>query len=168
MMMICMSLILLSYPIVSMYFPVPPVFAKNLVYCVLYVWSKRHPTAQANIWGIPVPANYLPFAYLALSVFMGNPFMDQLHGMAIGHVYYFLAEVVPQVQGKDLLVTPQFLLDKFGIGEYRPERPPAVVVPGAGTGAAARRAGVHDAPGGAGPAAAAHVWGGTGRPLGRD
>jgi hypothetical protein len=78
---------------------------------------------------------------------------------------------VPQVQGKDLLVTPQFLLDKFGIGEYRPERPPAVVVPGAGTGAAARRAGIHDpaAPaGGAGTAGgAAYNWGGTGRPLGR-
>jgi Derlin-2/3 len=53
-----------------------PVFTRNLVFYVLYVWSRRNPTANANIWGVPVPAVYLPFAYLALSVFMGNAYAD--------------------------------------------------------------------------------------------
>ena len=42
------------------------VFSQNLIFGVLYCWSRRFPTAQANIWGIPVPAMYLPFAHLVL------------------------------------------------------------------------------------------------------
>jgi Der1-like family len=88
----------------------------------MYVWSKRNPTAQASIWGIPVPAVWLPFAYLALTVCVGGSYFDLLHGLMVGHLYYFLAHVFPQVNGKDILVTPKFLIDQFGVGEYRPQR----------------------------------------------
>lgn len=104
MMLFAMALMLLSYPIIGSMLRLWPLFSRNLIYFVLYVWSKRNPTAQANIWGIPVQGVYLPFAYLALHVFMGSPYMDMLHGMAIGHLYYFLVDVVPQVQGKDILL----------------------------------------------------------------
>lgn len=40
--------------------------------------------------------------------------------MAIGHLYYFLADIVPLVYGKNVLNTPQFLIDQFGIGLYQP------------------------------------------------
>lgn len=62
-----MVVMLASYPLVVGFFPIPPIFSKNLVYFVMYVWSKRNPTARANIWGIPMQGIYLPFAYLALS-----------------------------------------------------------------------------------------------------
>ena len=161
--------ILVTYPLVLMIAPVPPIFCRTLVYFVLYVWSRRNPTGQANIWGVPVPAVYLPFAYLALTIFMGNPYTDLVHGMAIGHLYFFLAEVVPRVHGKDILVTPQFLIDQFGVGEYRPAAP-------ARNPAEQMRPGFAAAGGGGGPAAAAagraggdgHTWGGGGRPLGRE
>jgi Derlin-2/3 len=153
-----MVMILLTYPIVVTMFPFPPVFTNNMVYFVMYIWSKRHPTAQANIWGIPMEAIYLPFAYLAMTVFMGNPYYDVLHGLAIGHLYYFLADVYPQVSGKDLLVTPNFLIERFGIGDYRPEtgRPIDVRPPNE------RAGGAQQAATGGG-----HTWGGGGRPLGR-
>jgi Derlin-2/3 len=147
-----MVVILATYPLVVTIFPYPPVFTNNMVYFVMYIWSKRHPTAQANIWGIPMEAIYLPFAYLALTVFMGNPYFDLLHGLATGHLYYFLADVYPQVSGKDILVTPHFLIDRFGIGEYRPGRSVEVRPP--------------PQPAGAQPAGG-HVWGAGGRPLGR-
>ena len=156
-----MVMTLITYPLVLMYSFTGPIFCKSLVFFVLYVWSKRFPTQQASIWGVPVPAVYLPFAYLALTIFMGNPYMDLVHGMAVGHLYYFLAEVVPRVHGKDLLVTPQFLIDQIGIGEYTPAAPtrnPADVPRGWG-GAAAQQP----------PAAAGgHQWGGGGRALGRE
>ena len=161
-MLFAMALMLVTYPLVVGFFPIPPIFSKNLVYFVMYVWSKRNPTAQANIWGIPMQAIYLPFAYLALTVFMGNPYFNLLHGLVVGHLYYFLVDVFPQVYGKDLLVTPNFLIDQFGVGQYRPDRP------------LQRDEAARPAPGAAGAAAAAaggggggHVWGGVGRPLGR-
>ena len=51
-----MIMMLVTYPFVTSMFPIPPIFARNMVYYVMYIWSKRHPTAQANIWGIPLEA----------------------------------------------------------------------------------------------------------------
>ena len=113
--------ILVSYPFVLIYFKLAPVFCTNLIYYVLYVWSKRNPTAPGNIWGFPIPGIYMPFACLAFRVFVGKPYMDMIHGMVIAHLYYFLVDVIPLVYGKDFLRTPQFLIDYFGVGEYRPE-----------------------------------------------
>ncbi|CAB9514724.1 Derlin-1 [Seminavis robusta] len=152
--------ILGTYPLLLSY--LPPLFCRNMIYFVLYIWSRRHPTSQANIWGIPMKAIYLPFAYLALTIFMGNPYFDQLHGMVIGHLFYFLAEVVPQVYGKDLLRTPLFLIDYFGVGNYIPAAPtnnqgrnnPWANPPPAANNEPRRGGGYN--------------WGGGGRALGRD
>lgn len=164
MLMLLMVGTLVTFPLMQMIAPVPPIFARNIIYGVLYVWSKRHPTGQANIWGIPIAAMYLPFAYVAFTVFLGGAYMDMLHGMAIGHVYYFLADVFPQVQGRDLLVTPQFLIDYFGIGVYQPtpepvqrDLPPGRQAPQTG-----------GTSGGGGGGGGGHNWGSGGRPLGRD
>lgn len=155
--------ILISYPFLALL--IPPVFSRNLTYYVLYLWSKRNPTANANIWGFPIKAIYLPFAYLAMSVFMGQGYMDMLHGMAIGHIYYFLVDVFPVVYGKDILKTPTFLVETFGIGEYIPAAATGAARPvGGGGGFGGRPAG--------GPAAAArptgggHNWGAGGQRLG--
>lgn len=109
---------LVSYPFLATV--IMPLFGRNLTYFVLYIWSKRYPTMQVSIWGFPVPALYLPFALCALSVCMGNSVSDLVHGIVIGHLYYFLVDVVPMVYGKDVLHTPQFLIDYFGVGAFNP------------------------------------------------
>merc|ERR1712232_1468789 len=125
-----------------------PLFTRNLTFYVLYIWSKRYPTLDANIWGFPIKALWLPFAYLALTVLMGNPFWDVVHGIAIGHLYYYLVDVVPLVYGKDVLRTPQFLIDYFGVGEYVPPVPTAAAAPrNSGFAAAAPRNSGFAAPG---------------------
>ncbi|KAG7372570.1 Der1-like family protein [Nitzschia inconspicua] len=150
-MLLGVGLMLVSYPVVSGWFALPPVFCQNLIYYVLYIWSKRNPTAQANIWGFPMQGIYLPFAYLLMTVFMGNPYMPMLHGMVIGHIYYFMVDVIPAVYGKDFIQTPRFLIDYFGVGHYQPEAAP-VARPANNNNNAAGRGG--------------HVWGGGGQRLG--
>jgi len=118
MVMFGMVSILATYPLMGMVLPVPPVFARTLMFYVLYTWSKRHPTAPSSIWGIELKAIHLPFAYLGLSVLMGSPYADIMHGIAVGHLFYFLVDVVPIVYGKDFVHTPQFLIDYFGVGAY--------------------------------------------------
>lgn len=165
-----MIAIICTYPLVDAVVGLPPNFAMNLIYYVMYVWSKRNPTVSMSIWGIPIQGVYLPFAYLALHVFMGHYYMDLIHGVMIGHVYYFLVDVLPQVHGKDVLHTPQFLIDQFGIGEYQPDaaavRPPPGREPAApqgGAGFTARAPPQQRQAGGGG-----YNWGGGGRPLGHD
>jgi Derlin-2/3 len=50
-MIFAMIVILATYPLVVMFARLPPMFARNLIYFVLYVWSRRNPDANANIWG---------------------------------------------------------------------------------------------------------------------
>jgi Derlin-2/3 len=165
MMMILTALMLVTYPLALMVFPLPPFFAQNLIFAVVYTWSKKFPTASVNIWGVPVPGTYVPFAFLGLRVLTGSAVFDILHGMAVAHVYYFLADVVPQVQGRELLQTPQFLVDKLGVGLFVA----AAVAPPPAVAAARRTGGFGGAAGGVGAApapAGGHSWGTSGQRLG--
>jgi len=40
--------ILATYPFVRNHIPLQPLFATNLIYYVLYIWSKRHPNAPVR------------------------------------------------------------------------------------------------------------------------
>lgn len=153
----------------NFFYPVGYVFAKTLVYFVLYIWSKRNPTAPANIWGVPMQGMYLPFAILGLNFCLGNSYIEYVHGYAIGHLYYFLVDVVPKVYGKTYLQTPLFILTQFGVGDY--------VVPAQRNGMGATGSNVRNgiaAPGRVNPpndpaaASGSHSWGTGGQRLGRD
>jgi len=92
----------------------PVIFSRTLIYSLLYIWSKRFREAEANIYGIPIPALYLPFVHLGYSMFMGGSYIDIVQGLAVGHCYYFLVAVLPlQRGGRGLLKTPQFFIDWF-------------------------------------------------------
>lgn len=147
-------------------------FSRPLVYYVLYVWSKRNPTAQAAIWGIQMQAMFLPFAVLALDFILGNDWFAVAHGYVAGHIYFFLVEVVPKVYGKTYITTPLWIIQRFGIGQYVPPAPTGGM--GAVGNNTFRGPGRVNAPRDpAAPAAAparggGHSWGGGGQRLGRD
>lgn len=161
MMMLGMVLILISGALLGL----GVVFATTLVYYVMYIWTKRNPTAQTNIWGVPMQAIYLPFALLGLNVIMGNQYIDMIHGYAVGHIYYFLVDVVPKVYGKVYLTTPLFLIQKFGIGEYISPTPRGRMTAfGNNTSVAPGRV---DPPGDPAASTGSHNWGNGGQRLGR-
>lgn len=120
-MFFAMIMHLVTYPFLTKY--VGPLFGTNLIFFVMYIWSKRFPNEQVNVWFIPVQSLYLPFVLLGFRLFTGQPVFQIAQGMAIGHLYYFLADIVPLVYGKNVLNTPQFLIDQFGIGLYQPPPP---------------------------------------------
>mmetsp|Transcript_33471 Transcript_33471/g.77191 ORF Transcript_33471/g.77191 Transcript_33471/m.77191 type:complete len:285 (-) Transcript_33471:223-1077(-) len=98
------------YPLVIM--------CQELVYMTLYLWSKRDATSDVSVYGFNMKAKNLPFVYVGVTVVMGNDPMPQILGIATGHLYYFLVEVVPAMYGTDLIHTPSFLVDYFGPGQY--------------------------------------------------
>jgi Derlin-2/3 len=142
------------------FFSLGAFYGSPLVNYVMYVWCKRDPTAQVSLWGFPIQAMYLPFALLILQVFIGNPYISTLQGYAIGHVYYFLAEVLPKVNATMVLHTPQFLISKFGVGEYVQPTPANGMDAVAGGGGGRPAAAANDTGG-------RHNWGGGGQALGR-
>jgi Derlin-2/3 len=165
---VCM---LLSFPFLTGY--IGPIFTKNLTFYVLYLWSKQNPNAPANIWGIPIKGQYLPFIYIGFNLVMGSQYMDLVHGLVIGHLFYFLVDIVPSLYGKDILHTPQFLINYFGVGAYVPPVPAPGMEQGRGgnTWTAPGRVNVpRDPAGGAGASrpggGGGYNWGGSGRSLG--
>ncbi|TMW60847.1 hypothetical protein Poli38472_000889 [Pythium oligandrum] len=120
-----------------------PFLGPSLIFMIVYVWSRRNPTAPVAIWGFQFQGLYLPWALIAFTVLMGgNPMMD-IFGVIAGHMYYFLLEVLPNTKGWNLLQTPSFFANIFPSPQYAGT--PIVGAPGA--------------PGGG------YAWG-TGRPLG--
>ena len=91
-------------------------FQRHLAFYVLYIWSKQRPDHRVNVLGVDLSAAHLPFAYLVLGCAMSNgeamP-MDMVTGMFVGHVYFYLACVVPRALGgrRALLSTPVALVD---------------------------------------------------------
>mmetsp|Transcript_15102 Transcript_15102/g.27292 ORF Transcript_15102/g.27292 Transcript_15102/m.27292 type:complete len:332 (+) Transcript_15102:1-996(+) len=91
-------------------------FNRHLTFYIVYIWSKQHPHTRVNLFGMPLAAAYLPFAYLVIGYALNNGEVipvDILHGMFVGHVYFYLACVVPKVLGggRCVICTPVVVVD---------------------------------------------------------
>ncbi|CAG0879276.1 unnamed protein product [Cyprideis torosa] len=96
-----------------------------LTIMLVYVWSRRNPFVRMNFFGLlNFHAPYLPWALLAFSLLLGNAIMVDALGIAVGHVYYYLEDVFPNMpNGVRILRTPQILrvlLDGIGDDAYEP------------------------------------------------
>ena len=84
------------------------VLSESILYVIMYVWSRREPDAQLNIFGFRFKAIYLPWVYLMIKLVMGQDLILPFIGIVVGHLYYFLVDVVPQSYGRSVLKTPEF------------------------------------------------------------
>ena len=89
-----------------------------LAFMFVYVWARgveqRH--LRMSLLGLfPFNAPYLPWVLLLFSLFIGNPIETDLLGIVVGHLYYFLDVVYPQVATirgwsiRHILVTPDII-----------------------------------------------------------
>ncbi|KAI5644258.1 der1-like family domain-containing protein [Phthorimaea operculella] len=95
---------------------------------IVYVWSRRNVFVRMNFFGLMnFQAPYLPWVLLGFSVLLGNSISVDLVGMAIGHIYFFMEDILPnQRGGQRLLKTPQFLKKLL---DPAPEEPDYVPLP---------------------------------------
>lgn len=119
---------------------------------LVYVWSRRNPYIRMNFFGLlNFQAPYLPWVLLGFSLLLGNSVIVDLMGIAVGHIYFFLEDVLPAQQaGLKLLKTPRILKWLF---DSAPEDPNYRVFPderpggfewGAGRGAAPAEEGANN------------------------
>lgn len=103
----------------AMYYP--PLFSRALIQAISYLWARRNPNANIQLNFIPVPGRYLPFAQMGLAYLMGNSIAALAHGVFVGHVYYYVVELVPRLFGKVVLQTPTIFT--YLINELFQEQP---------------------------------------------
>lgn len=89
-----------------------------LTFMMVYLWARdpENYHIRMNFFGvITFSAPYLPWVLLIFSLVLGNPIEMDLMGIVVGHTYYFLDTVYPQVAAvrdwslKRIMVTPSIL-----------------------------------------------------------
>jgi Derlin-2/3 len=178
MLFICMGALLLIAYLFGM-----PVMSDPLLCCVMYVWSRRDPNAQMNMFGFKYKALYQPLVFMVFRMIIGQSISGPVIGAIVGHLYYFLVEVMPTSHGYSLIKTPKFCDSIVAYGTSSGAAPavgggfgqaaaaaPAAAPAGGGGGANAGAPGLRNRFGGtAGTPSAAgggYNWGGGGRALG--
>ena len=178
MMIVCMAMLLAIG-----YFFNMPVLSDPLLCCVMYVWSRREPDVQMNMFGFKYKAIYQPLTFIAFRLLTGNPITGCLFGFAVGHVYYFLVEVLPATHGRTFIHTPRFCVrcisyftnqtppaagNAVGGGAFRQREPVVGVAGTTGGGEGGAGAGLRNRFGATagGPAASGGYTWGQGRVLG--
>lgn len=71
-----------------------------LAFMMVYLWARdgENLNVRMSLLGLfPFNAPYLPWVLLLFSLFLGNPIETDLLGIIVGHIYYFLDVVYPQV-----------------------------------------------------------------------
>lgn len=87
------------------------VLSESILYVIMYNWSRREADSPVGIFGFKFKAIYLPWVYIGIRLIMGGSITEPLVGIAVGHLYYFLIEVLPVTHGYNLIKTPKFCID---------------------------------------------------------
>jgi len=93
-----------------------PFLGMGLVFAIVYVWAKENAEQEVNfIFNLATfKAFYLPWAYVALAILMGQSPVVHLMGIAAGHLYVFLDKIVPVQYNRTIVWTPAFLHNAYG------------------------------------------------------
>lgn len=95
-----------------------------MVMSVIYVYCMINQEQIVSFWfGTRFKARYLPWALFGVNFMLGGGGMDELVGILVGHLYYFVMMKYPAEQGMTLVQTPQILY------RYFPNNQPAAFVP---------------------------------------
>eukprot|EP00301_Raphidiophrys_heterophryoidea_P019804 c4653_g1_i1.p1 GENE.c4653_g1_i1~~c4653_g1_i1.p1 ORF type:complete len:257 (+),score=56.77 c4653_g1_i1:53-772(+) len=79
------------------------------IHMIMYVWGRHNHNQTVSIMGVlTLKAPYVPWAFVVLSLILGQDPMLDLIGIFAGHCWWFLTDVLPKVYGVRLLKTPAF------------------------------------------------------------
>ena len=78
-----------------------------------YYWGRKSKNTFVNFMGIfTLRAPYLPWFYLVFSYMLESEFKNDLLGIIVGHIYFYLKDIFPRLtksKGICLLNTPEFM-----------------------------------------------------------
>mmetsp|Transcript_18787 Transcript_18787/g.59902 ORF Transcript_18787/g.59902 Transcript_18787/m.59902 type:complete len:157 (-) Transcript_18787:97-567(-) len=102
------TLMTLSGPYVNVQF-----FGSSLTSMMTYLWSRRNEHVRMSFLGLfTFSAPLLPWVLVGFSVLLGHSATTDLIGIAVGHIYFYLKDVLAQIAEfrgwtrRDFLPTP--------------------------------------------------------------
>lgn len=107
------------------YFLVMPFMARPLIFMIVYVWSRMNAGQAVKLFGFALKGIHIPWAFMAIHILLGSSPVGDLIGISVGHMYYFLLEILPVTHGTQLLSTPEFVSNMFESAQYSTSYTPA-------------------------------------------
>lgn len=86
-----------------------PSLGSSLTFAIIFYWSRLEPEVELTFYSFKIKGYQFPFALMCFQLLMGGSIWGDLLGLASGHIFYFLKEVVKKEYGMDILKTPVFL-----------------------------------------------------------
>ncbi|KRY31445.1 Derlin-1, partial [Trichinella spiralis] len=88
-----------------------PILPEPMILSILYVWCQLNKDMIVPFWfGTYFKALYLPWALMFFNMILRGGGFNELVGILVGHLYFFLAIKYPQeFGGRSFLQTPKFL-----------------------------------------------------------
>eukprot|EP01123_Difflugia_compressa_P013970 TRINITY_DN681_c1_g2_i1.p1 TRINITY_DN681_c1_g2~~TRINITY_DN681_c1_g2_i1.p1 ORF type:complete len:256 (+),score=27.59 TRINITY_DN681_c1_g2_i1:51-770(+) len=106
------------------YFVPLPILGISLIMMIIYYWARKNPDiGMSFFFGLRFKAIYLPFVLIGFRILLGGTPISEIFGVLVGHIYYFLVDLVPLTHQRRIISTPQFLKDWFPGPNSRPLRP---------------------------------------------
>ncbi|XP_065913744.1 derlin-1-like [Dysidea avara] len=103
----------------------------------MYVWCQLNADVIVSFWfGMRFKAMYLPWVFAGLNFILQGGGVNELIGILVGHLYYFLKYCYPEEYGgRELLHTPEILYKYFpncrgGVSGFGAPQPTARRYPG--------------------------------------
>ena len=104
----CMIFLLLLSPITKTLF-----LSTSLNFAMMYYWGRKSKMTNVEFMGVfTFRAPYLSIFYLMISFLLGYEYKELIIGIIVGHVYFFLKEILPRIKGVKgikLLETPKIV-----------------------------------------------------------
>jgi len=107
------------------YFIPLAILGTSLKMVIIYYWSRKNPEQPMSfMFGFKFVAFYFPWVLIGFRIMLGGNPMPEICGVIVGHIYYFLVDILPAApQGRRLLSTPQFLKEWLPGPNARLQRP---------------------------------------------
>jgi Derlin-2/3 len=86
-----------------------PMLGTSLTFSIIFYWSRQEPEAELNFYSFKIKGYQFPFALIFFQLLLGGNIWNDLLGLATGHIFYFLKNVVTKEYHVELLKTPSFL-----------------------------------------------------------
>jgi hypothetical protein len=76
----------------------------------IYIWSKKRPFEEVYfLFGLKVKSGYFCFVLIGFHLITGRSIVEDIIGVAVGHLYIILKDILPSKNHSDYLKTPEFL-----------------------------------------------------------
>eukprot|EP01105_Mastigella_eilhardi_P024818 TRINITY_DN6557_c0_g1_i1.p1 TRINITY_DN6557_c0_g1~~TRINITY_DN6557_c0_g1_i1.p1 ORF type:complete len:270 (-),score=61.70 TRINITY_DN6557_c0_g1_i1:69-788(-) len=112
-----------------------PFLGPSLSFMVVYIWSRRNKHVRMSFLGLfTFTAPYLPWVLIGFGFLLNQDPTYDILGVVVGHLYYYLEDVLPRSVGIRPLRTPFFLkllLDRRAPVGPAPAPAPAAPAPAA-------------------------------------